>query len=521
MKFTGKTKWPAERLCKAAVMALLPLIGCLTYCAVQGHSLLDVYLPASEWNDELLYFKQVEAILEYGYPYGYYGYNEGRAAYLSFGAWSPILLLPWVVWGALFGWNLFSPVLCNLFLLSGAIFIFVYLVKPKVRQLLLLAVLYGLFPMFNRYIMSGMPEIICFSLIIVFYGVAIHYLKEKASNGKLLCLFVLSVFMTLMRPYLGVFMLLPAFLWIKKYRKWWSVTGSVLIILGTLGMYGVINILLGSEYLEPMFSVEWIRITLEEGIFAGAGFVIYTLAHKGVEVVLWMIEGLRSGYAEGAFYLVFLMAALLLLVQCILSFRKKNETEWIVCGHAAFTFAGMFAALLLMYSLRDGSRHLNTFVVAGIFLISLTDTRYFVKTAVMGVLFLYLFTIKGDNPVFYQVPFATEERVEWMEYWEETFEEEMELDMEAVPNYNNVVVWVLTDSIEEGAPVLTKWQALYAIPEGMGISCCYSDYVNENIHRLKGRYIATLSGGSVDENSREAGFTEIGRKDGLVVYRVR
>ncbi len=521
MNFLDKTKWSVERLCKAGIMALLPLVCCLIYCALQGQSFMNVYLPSGEWNDELLYYKQVEAILEYGYPYGYYGYNEGRAAYLSFGAWSPILVLPWVIWGALFGWNLFSSVLCNLFLLSAAIFVFVYLVNPDVKQLVLLAVLYGLFPMFNRYIMSGMPEIICFSLVIVFYGVAVSYLKEKASNGKLVWLFVLSALMTLMRPYLCLFIFLPGFLWVRKYKKWWAAVGSAVILLGTFGVYVAINALLGAKYLEPMFSVEWLTVTLEEGFFAGIKFVLYTLVHKGMQVMLWMIEGFKSGYAEGAFYTVFLTAALLLLVQCILSFRKKNETEWIVCGHSAFTFAGMFGALLLMYGLGDGSRHLNTFVVAGIFLITLTDTKYFAKTAVIGVLFIYLFTIKGDNPDFYQVPFATEERVEWMQYWENTFEAEMELDMEDVPNYNNVVIWVLTDSKGKSAPVLTKWQALYALPEGMGISCCYSDYVNENIHRLKGRYIATLSGGSVDENSREAGFEEIGRKGELVVYRVR
>ena len=47
--------------------------------------------------------------------------------------------------------------------------------------------------------LSGMPEVICFSLLILFYGLAMSYLK-KESRGKLIAMFVISVLLTLMRP---------------------------------------------------------------------------------------------------------------------------------------------------------------------------------------------------------------------------------------------------------------------------------------------------------------------------------
>ena len=53
-----------DLLISAFVMGLLPLICCIVHCKLQGYGLRDVYLPASQWNDELFYFKQVEAILE-------------------------------------------------------------------------------------------------------------------------------------------------------------------------------------------------------------------------------------------------------------------------------------------------------------------------------------------------------------------------------------------------------------------------------------------------------------------------
>lgn len=98
-------------------------------------SIGQVYLPSSEWNDELFYFKQVEGIVNYGFPLGYFGFNESHALQLSFAAWSPVLVFPWILWGLVFGWNLLSPVICNIVLMTVTIFVFVWLVKPTWKQL--------------------------------------------------------------------------------------------------------------------------------------------------------------------------------------------------------------------------------------------------------------------------------------------------------------------------------------------------------------------------------------------------
>ena len=145
-----KTWWERERgtCLKALLLACLPVIACLVYCAARGQGIGEIYLPASERNDELIYYKQVEAILRYGYPQGYFGFNESHALKLSFAAWSPLLMLPWVLWGLLFGWNLMSPVLCNIFLLTAAMFLFGLLAKPDWKQLGITAFLFFLFPLF-------------------------------------------------------------------------------------------------------------------------------------------------------------------------------------------------------------------------------------------------------------------------------------------------------------------------------------------------------------------------------------
>ena len=146
--------WKAEKryilLLKTVLAGLFPIMGCVVYCAMQGRTIGEVYLPGSEWNDELFYYKQVESMLSYGYPQGYFGFNESHALKLSFAAWSPVLVLPWLVFGMIFGWNMMSPIYCNILLMMVACAVFVLLVKPKWKQLLLIWKINR--PKFNKYI---------------------------------------------------------------------------------------------------------------------------------------------------------------------------------------------------------------------------------------------------------------------------------------------------------------------------------------------------------------------------------
>ena len=155
-----------DMLLKSLALALLPLLCCVVYCALQGRWIGDVYLPASQWNDELFYYKQVESILNGGYPLGYFGFNESHALKLSFAAWSPVLVFPWVLWGLVFGWNLMSPILCNIFLMSLSCFLYVWLVRPSWKQMGVLGLLFCLYTNFPRYMLSGMAEVICFAMLI-------------------------------------------------------------------------------------------------------------------------------------------------------------------------------------------------------------------------------------------------------------------------------------------------------------------------------------------------------------------
>lgn len=513
---------------KAALMALLPLLCCVITCAAQGRAIGEVYLPNGEWNDELFYFKQVEGMVKYGYPYGYFGFNESHALKLSFAAWSPVLVFPWILWGKLFGWTLLSPVYCNIFLMMLSMFLFVILVKPSNRQLGILTILFSVFRPFTRYMLSGMPEVICFSLLIVFYALAVSYMgKGGQDNGcsrngcarawKLAVMFVISVLLTLMRPYFVLFALLPAFLWIRR-SKWAGAVGSVLVLALTGGLYAAIKHYLGAEYFAPLFDTTWVTTFFTDGIFAGIKYTLGTLWNVGRIFASMTIESFRSGLPAGARFAGFLTIMLVLVWQSIVDWRKKNWNRLLLNGHLAVCFAGMLAALLLMYKMDEGSKHLLAFIAVGIFAVSLMETVFFKKAMFVGAVFVFVYTVKANSAYEYQIPFENEERKEAVEAWEQVFEEELELEKAGAPSYENVVIWTFTDETPEGT-AMTSWQILYALPEGFGISCCKSDYLMENFDSLKSRYIVTVSGGQLDERCADAEYEEVKRLGGEVLYR--
>lgn len=516
-----KARWTKGNrilLLKASLMVLLPLLCCVITCAVDGHSIGQVYLPMSEWNDELFYFKQVEGILSYGYPQGYFGFDESHALKLSFAAWSPVLVWPWVLHGLIFGWNLMTPVYSNILFLTLAMVGFVLLVRPGWKQLGLLSILFCVFTPFVRYMLSGMPEIICFSMLILYTGLLINDLERQRSY-KLVLMFVIAGVMTLMRPYLILFMLMPAWLWIRK-KKIVGILGSLGLLGSVGGVYLAINHYFGAAYFTPLFNTDWLEPFLQGHILQGIRGILLTLYYEGRSFFDTTRQGLANGLAEGAFFAGFLAILGILVWQTMSDLRHKRKNQALLHGYFAVCFFGMWMALLLMYKMKEGSKHLLTFMAAGIFVVALMETRYYKKAMLLGALCIYLFWFKGDQPYDYAIPYVTQEQAERMTYWEEAFAGHLELSDREAPNYDNVVIWAFDDLADEER-LLTDWQILYALPDGWGISCCFRKYVTDHLDELQGLYLLVPEGGQMQEACEEAGMEQVGSDGRACVYRTR
>ncbi len=558
-----KTWWRRERgtCLRAAVLACLPVIACLVCCAARGQGIGQVYLPSSERNDELIYYKQVEAILKCVYPFGDYACNESHARKLFFAPWSPALMLPWVLWGLLFGWNLLSPVLCNLFLLAGAMLLYGMLAKPDWKQTGIISLLFFLYMPFSWYMLCGMPEIGCMSLAIVFYGAAAGWLRRRR-GGLLAVMFALAGLLTLMRPYFLLFLLLPAYFWIfrdaaggsrgmadsggtgEKGRasgrggkpgegriRWGAVLGTAAVFAAVLGAYAWIGHFLAAAYFRPLYRMDWLTAFFQKGLGGGLKNLFGSLYYSGREFVSYMKQGMVSGLPAGGIFCCYVVMLLILFWQSVRDVvalrrleaggerRRELGGQLALEGHLAFSFLAMlFATLLLMSNFHDGCKHLLTFLAAGIFPIARMRTVYWKKAILTGVAFAFVFFYHGAAFEAYQPTFYQEAVALGLEGFGADVERELALAGDAGPSYDNTVIWVLSDELPEG-PRYTGWQYLYALPPGFGINCCTAEYVTENFRSLRSRYLCVVPGGPVEEACRLMEYEEIAGNEHAVLYR--
>ena len=140
--------------------------------------------------------------------------------------------------------------------------------------------------------------------------------------------------------------------------------------------------------------------------------------------------------------------------------KRELHNQLVIEVHFALSLIAMLFAHLLMYKMVEGSKHFLTFIAAGIFIVSMLETRYYKKAVLLGAAFLYLYSFKAVEPYDYQIPYVTEELQAQVEYWREIFSEKLAMDTEQVPNYENVVIWTFGDETPEGHQNL-KWQLLY------------------------------------------------------------
>lgn len=509
----------------ALFLALVPWISAWLYCLMQGQGFSELYLPASPWNDELFYYKLTENVLAYGYPQGYFGFNESHGMYLSFAAWSPVLLLFWVIWGVFFGWNLLSPMLCNLALLSCAMLLFGVLAKPDRRQSLLIGVSYGAFVPVTRFALSCIPEAELFALFIVFLGLAMSC-RKGYGGWKISSMFGLVMLMTWMRPYLILLILTPgALLFYRKGKKAFFSAGGIAAV--TVIVYGMINHFFSAPYLTDLFYTEWITVYFEQGILAGVRYTVWKLYTSLISVADMMWENLtvKSGLisAAGLYYFIFLLLFLYLMIKMIVRIRYKRWENFLPEGQMLLCMAGFFAADLLMYRLQEGGRHTLVYIVGCLFLLPLTEGVYrrsnLLVPAGMALVFLVLFLGRGNIPYEFSLPFGSGEHRADLEDMAKQLSENMELSKDA-PNYDNTVIWAAWDSIG-GETEMVDFGAYYAMPKGFGINLCDGGYMDVNLEELQSRYIGVIPGGEFEKRCRAAGGRAVGICERLVVYDMR
>lgn len=507
------------------IFGLFPLICAEIYCLKDAHRIRDIYLPMSYWNDELFYYKQVEAVVHYNLPQGWFGFLEQHANRYPFAAWSPTILLPWVIWGKMFGWNLLSPIYVNILCNMAAMAVFAVLIRPSVKQSVILLALMMVFTPYTRYMLSGMPEALFMAAGIIFSAVTISYIR-KEKLWKLVVMFLIPVYFTLSRPYLGMLFLIPVWYAFRRNRRKGSII-SLSVVGGTLGGYVLLTKLCTAPYLEPIVKTSWLRIFVSDGLAAGIRYVFLTL--KDNIIILfeeYLKRAVKFGLFSGSLYALVGLTALFLLFRFVWAWKKGKEKE--LRTLALFQFfmtAGMVLAIFFFYKLGEGSKHLMIFILMSLILIALMEEKYYFMKIFAGSLCFYFFVIKALAPYDWQVAYDDSGMGMEARSLEAQLDETMALssqedftDMEEY-RYDNTVIWLSYDIIGEET-VTEWWGLLYMIPKGFGINHCSQTYVMEHFDELRSGYIAALPGGQVEERLLQADAELIAETEHMCVYRM-
>lgn len=496
---------------------LLPLTVCLLRVLVSGKNLADVWLGASSWNDEAFYYKQVESMVKYGMPQGYFGYNESAAAHLTFGAWNPTILVPFFIWGKLFGWNMFSPYICNIVFLSVSLLLFGILSKGNFRQLIIAFAGLFLFTPLSRYLLSCMPEIIIISNLIVILGIFISC-YDKFAGWKFVIMFLLIAFLISIRPYMAVFAVLPFCIMLKKNHKIWFV--PIPVTAAALCIYAVINKMFTCEYLGNVYA-DWfgkifthgLRVVISEMFIYFKSNLLLMFTHMRLS-----ITGLD---ATGAYFTCYIFASCAWIINTIfaLIMHKKDRALLYImlfAGHAA-----MLAALLVTYNLADGAKHLITFIVFDILLFSYEMTSNIFIGSLNAVFFVMFFVVKSDIPESYAVPYGMDTAIVNHAVFEAQLDENMKLTDDI--SWENTVIIMYDDktSADDMAVPSDIWHYIYDIPAGFGISYCTYDYVTADFTELKSRYILIPAESCLNNIMNEKGYNLIAYDSDACMYEIR
>lgn len=481
-----KTYWMkyAKHIIMTLVFVLIPLICCVFFCWMNGIGFKNIFTYGMAGNDEAIYQKMIEGIVDYGMPVGYFGYNESHANVGTFSTWSPFLLLNWGILGKIFGMQADSLIKFNILQLMFSMGLFYILAKPDIRKSLYIIAMYVAFLSitYNGFLM--LPEINCYVFIIIFLGLFVNLRKTSELRKIKLCiLFGIAILLTWMRPYYIVLLLMPSYELVKRCRK----KKEGIIICTILFICTGLSYLWVYKNMCAPFFADLLNFSIMENIFSNPFGTMKGLLIIFLQSFRQYLQYVRGGILGDASFGCASAGILAVLVSLIFYFKKelheKNYDEAIVTGTGIVFVLATYCAAAILFSIVSGNKHFLELIVLGIFVIGLKGDRKIVSFMIISLCWLCLLQIGN-----YSCIEQDDALVMWMEEGEKQLESRITVDPEN-DYWDNTIIWILDG---------TWWRGLYAVPSGMGINCCMADYVLDNWGNLQSRYLYTEQGGEVD-----------------------
>lgn len=471
-----------SRIKSISIAFLMPIICTVVYLILKRVNIFDINILNSIWNDELFYYKQIEAIINYGHPLGNWGFNESSSIYGNFAAWNPTVLAPISLFGKLFGLNRWTPVIFNLFVWGIAFVDLSTLIKKEEKKLVWLGFLFVSYNVSIRYIFSSMSESMITAFVVMLLCSIIKAERIKKTKYRILCC-TMIVILSAMRGYYAAFLIILLTLCIMQRKYAEAICYSFFIGLSIIGFL-IINHYFTAEYITPIFDVSVLfnpsKLFTNLIIGANQTFILIKSA--------FLLES-----SKGLFYVGYVFLGILQLIRV---FKKKNPQQIMIF----ITWLVLLLSMWSLYNAQEGSRHLMPIAMAGLLVEMLLLRSKYVRLLIIGVLFILSWFSRDKE--FSVLPLNND------------YSNEVELSdviTTGASDWDNTIIWIYPD----------EFRGLYTLPCGFGVNCCTEDWVKENIDSLHSKYIL------VDKNSEsyllcyKRGYNEVVSNSNLAIYELR
>ncbi len=448
------------------VLALAPLLGAALLLLKYRIGFGELSFFNSPWNDELSYYKQIEGVINYGIPKGYFGYNESRAAIGTFGPWSPILLLPYAVVGRIIGLGFYQIFAFNLLICSLTIVGISFFLKLNWKAAAAIAGLFALNANTIRYTMSISPEIVI--MICALWMFAFLYKYEECQEERYINGFmILMICLTLARGYYAIFCLTGIFV-VRNGRK--KVIIFISAMLSAVLYLGIVHFFC-SPYFRPLINMELIELLWKSPMAFVTSSVDIII--NGFKRMPDFINEMVKFGSFGAVY--YILSGAVIVISLLAGLVKRSKTIIL----SVINFVLMVMAIWLLYDVETAIRHLMGLVLA------LSAVSFIILAKSSGA--AQVFTIILLVSTFFLTFFGETDFVIRPPQADGLLESDIDntaFDIEyAKDGWENTVIWSIS----------CDYRYLYALPKGAGINLCTEDYIYENAGNLRSKYIAINS----------------------------
>jgi len=487
--------------------ACIPLLACMLFAALQGIALWEVSPFASLWNDEVFYYEQIEAMVKFGAPLGYFGYNGSFAEVGTLGAWPAFVLFPYVLLGYVFGISPFHMIVFNIMFMMLAFGTFYYLAKPEKWQCFVIALLFFTFPASMRYLMSGMVEALFNAAIVVLVGFLIYFQRGKYGRVSLGISYFIVFYFAVCRPWFLIFVFIPAFYHFKLHKAE-SVVASLVTMGAFAGVYVFYAMPRCAAYLYDTINLQIFETLLGSGVFAFLKEVIKTTVYDGMGLVSYLLS-FNTFYAASIISFLVLLG---LIVVSVLVRKKQVKTfkdEKLITGiMAIFVCICIVWALVLFYTEEQVARHIMSLIIA----LQMLLVIYFLpKNKALIIALVVMFGLVGWQYRADGYTFAlpkeggagsvmTEEAKDLQNAFEV---------VEGQSPWQNTVLYAYPN-------VNTNY--CYYLPEGVGLNLCLESYINEVYATTDAKYILTNYNEGTYLMYTECGWNVIAQGQQFMLY---